>query len=86
MQSGMPYIAAVDSITDVGTIAEKNHFGRNCLWGDLDSFNQSLDFFVDNPRIIQEMGKNAYKFFLENYTVERSYRAIMRHIKRDDNV
>ena len=45
-----------------------------------------LIFFVDNPRIIQEMGKNAYKFFLENYTVERSYRAIMRHIKRDDNV
>lgn len=87
MQVGMPYIAAVDTSTDVGTIAEEHCFGLNCLWGDLDAFNAYVEYFATNLEHIANMGKRAKEYFLSHYTVEHSYEIIMKHFEnREDYV
>lgn len=86
MQAEMPYIAAVDSVTDVGTIAETNNFGMNCLWGDIEHFNYCVETLAESPTQICERGQTAKQYFLEHYTVEQSYQIIMQHFKRDKNV
>jgi len=74
-----PVLMAIDRNTDVGTIAEKNNYGFWVESGDLDRFNLKLDELIKNQALRKRMGENGYKFLLENYTVEHSYKTIMNH-------
>lgn len=75
-----PIIAATDPNTDVGTIAEKNGYGFACMSNDVEAFVNNVKHFVDAPEIIQTMGVKGYQFYLGNYTVDKTYNAIISHV------
>lgn len=80
MRAAIPYLACVDKVSDIGTIAEKNGFGLNCYSGEVESFTDAVDKVLDLYRrdkgILLRMGELANCFYLKNYTVEVSYRKI----------
>lgn len=80
MECKMPILAATDINTDVGKIIEENEFGFWAESGDINSFNGNLDKIVGNRDKIVEMGRKSYVFLMENYTVEESYKQIIKHL------
>ena len=75
----MPVLAATDTNTDIGKIAEANSYGFWCENGDLDKFNHYLNMYANSSILIHEMGNNGYRFLMENYTVTHTYNVIMSH-------
>jgi len=74
----MPIIAATDSNTDIGKIAEENGYGYWCESNDVKAFVACVDKMLASDR--KAMGKVGYKFLLENYQVKNTYNAIIRHL------
>ncbi len=72
-----PIIAATDPNCDTGTIAEANGYGFWCPSNSVEAFTKAVDKMLSSD--IRQMGENGYKFFLDNYTVEHTYGAIMQH-------
>lgn len=81
MENRLPVLAATDVHTDIGQIAEDNHYGFWCENGDLERFNLLLDYYVDNKSKITEMGNNGYEFLMQNYTAQRAYDIIVKHFE-----
>jgi glycosyltransferase involved in cell wall biosynthesis len=76
----LPVLAATDTSTDIGKIAEKNNYGFWCENGDLTRFNEFVEKYVKDQSIISKMGNNGFLFLKNNYTVEKSYEIIMNHL------
>lgn len=72
-----PIIACTDPNCDTGTIAEANGYGFWCPSNSVEAFTKAVDKMLASD--IRQMGKNGYKFFLENYTVQNTYDTIMKH-------
>lgn len=79
MEYKMPILIATDEVSDVGRIAELNNYGYFVISGNLEDFNDKLNLLVNNKPLINEMGENGYKFLLDNYTVDKSVKIIMKH-------
>lgn len=79
LSSSKPILAATDPVCDMGDLAEENGFGVKCLSNDVDSFSSAVNRIVSSDR--KKMGKNAWKFFCDNYTVEKSREIILSHYK-----
>jgi len=77
----LPVLAATDRNTDLGEILEKNHFGIWSESGDIQTINQNVRKLSSDPDLRSEMGKNGYRYFLNNYTVDHSYNIIMKHFE-----
>ena len=75
----MPVICATDPNTDIGRIAEENGYGFWCESQHEIDFTMLVDHFVNHPEIIPVMGEKGYRFLCENYTVQHTYDAIMKH-------
>ena len=75
----MPVICATDVNTDIGKIAEENGFGLWCESNSVEAFNSILDKLIQADR--KEMGEKGYKFLKDNYLVEHTYNAIVKHLK-----
>ena len=76
MQNSLPVICATDLVTDIGEIAVKNNFGYKCLTSDYEAFFECVVKLLDkNTRII--MGKNGFRFLINEYSVENSYNKII---------
>lgn len=73
-----PIIAATDSVSDIGSIAESNGYGYYCYSNDVKAFTQCVDKMLQSD--IAKMGDAGYQFYLKNYTVEHTYNAIMKHV------
>ena len=74
-----PIIAATDCNCDTGTIAEANGYGFYCPSNSVSAFVETVDRMLEAD--IKQMGENAYRFYLNNYTVAHTYGAIMSHFK-----
>ena len=74
-----PIIAVTDHNCDTGTIAEANGYGYYSPSNSVEKFVETVDKMLSSD--IKEMGENAYRFFLNNYTTEHTYNAIMKHVK-----
>lgn len=74
-----PIIACTDPNCDTGSIAEDNGYGFWCPSNSVEAFTKVVDKMLSSD--IKQMGENGYKFFLENYTVQNTYDAIMKHIR-----
>ena len=74
-----PIIAATDINTDVGTIAETNGYGFSCDSVDPANFTACVDIFVENQSLAKSMGEKGYKYLCDNYLVENTYNAIIKH-------
>ena len=72
-----PIIAATDPNCDTGSIAEQNGYGYRCPSNDVKEFTHSVDKMLKSDLV--QMGENGYRFYLNNYTVEHTYNAIMKH-------
>ena len=72
-----PIIAATDPNCDTGSIAEDNGYGFWCPSNDVAAFTQCVDKMLRSE--INQMGANGYQFFLDNYTIENTYNAIVKY-------
>lgn len=79
LENKMPVICATDPNTDMGRIAEENGYGYWCESNSVKAFTIILDKMIHSDRLA--MGEKGYDFFKENYLVENTYDAIMRHMK-----
>ena len=79
LENKMPVIAATDSTTDVGLIAQENGFGFRVMNGDLIAINERIKQLVENKNDIDIMGQKGYEFMTNNYSVDRSYDTIISH-------
>lgn len=77
MQAKLPVIVVADPITDMGSIAENNNFGWQCLSNDVNSFvvcvKNAMQINLD------EKGMNAWQFLRKNYTADLAYKIIIKH-------
>jgi glycosyltransferase involved in cell wall biosynthesis len=80
IENKMPVLAATDINTDIGKIITDNEFGFWVESGDLKGFNKKIEYFIKNPKIIDNKGKNAFNFLINNYTVDITYKKIIEKI------
>lgn len=73
-----PIIAVTDPNCDTGQLAEENGYGFYCPSNSVESFVKVIDKMLISD--IQQMGENGYRFFLDNYTVDHTYKAVIKHI------
>ena len=73
-----PIIAATDPNCDTGTLAEENRYGFYCPSNSIKAFVEAVDKMLASD--IKQLGENGYQFYLDNYTVDHTYRAIMQHL------
>lgn len=79
MEYKMPVLCATDPNTDMGRIAEENGYGYWCESNSVEAFTAILEKMIHADR--KAMGENGYQFLKENYLVENTYKAIMKHMK-----
>lgn len=72
-----PIIAATDLNCDTGSIAEANGYGYWCPSNDVRAFTECVDKMLKSDLVL--MGEKGYQFYLNNYTVDHTYNAIMKH-------
>ncbi len=73
----MPIIACTDPNSDVGTLAEENGYGYYCPSNDVEAFTLAVDKMLSSD--MKMMGEKGYEFLKQNYTVQHTYDAIMKH-------
>lgn len=72
-----PIIAATDPNCDTGSIAEQNGYGYWCPSNNVETFTKTVDKMLKS-NIIQ-MGEKGYQYYLDNYTVEHTFKQVMQH-------
>jgi glycosyltransferase involved in cell wall biosynthesis len=80
----LPVLAATDRNTDLGKVIMENKLGLWSESGDLDALNQNTCNLLKDSALRSEMGHNGFNYFVENYTVDRSYEIIMNHFRKTD--
>jgi len=74
-----PIIAVTDPNCDTGMLAEKNGYGFYCPSNSVFAFIKTVEKMLVSD--IHELGENGYQFCLDNYTVDHTYNAVMKHLK-----
>ena len=77
LENKMPVLCATDVNTDIGKIAEQNGYGYWCQSVRPEDFTALVDKMLNSDRTA--MGEKGYEFLKENYLVEHTYNAIMKH-------
>ena len=80
LKEKMPILACTDENTDLGRIVVENEFGLSSVSDNTVDFVKNVKKLTDKELRIK-LGKNGYKFLVDNYTVEESYKIIMRHFE-----
>ena len=80
LKEGIPVLVCTDKNTDIGRIAVDNDFGLSSVSDNVEDFVLNVSKLTDKALRLR-LGKNGYRYLLENYTVERSYEIIMGHFK-----
>lgn len=75
-----PIIAVTDPNCDTGILAEQNGYGFYSPSNSVEEFVKVVDKVLASD--IKQMGENGYQFFLNNYTTEHTYNAIVKHLKQ----
>lgn len=81
LENRMPVLMATDMNTDIGPIAEKNGYGLWTESGNLEAFMEMVEFVAEDREKLKLMGEKGYDYLKDNYTVERTYRIIMKHFQ-----
>lgn len=80
-----PVIAATDPNTDIGSIIEGGEFGFWCISGELEEFNNKLNYMITNKDVLEKMGINSRRYLENHYTVSIAREIIMNHFKIDQD-
>ena len=78
LKEGIPVLVCTDKNTDIGRIAVDNDFGLSSVSDNVEDFVLNVSKLTDKALRLR-LGKNGYRYLLENYTVEKSYEIIMGH-------
>ena len=81
LENRMSVLMATDMNTDIGPIAEKNGYGLWTESGNLETFMEMVEFVTEDREKLKLMGEKGYDYLKDNYTVERTYRIIMKHFQ-----
>ncbi len=73
-----PILACTDSNCDTGRLAEENGYGMWAPSSDVKAFTDVLNKMLKSD--LKAMGKKGFQFYLDNYTVQHTYDAIIRHL------
>ena len=79
LENKMPVLCATDVNTDIGRIAEENGYGFWCESVKPKDFVALVDKMLASD--MKAMGENGYEFLKNNYLVEHTYNAIMKHFE-----
>jgi glycosyltransferase involved in cell wall biosynthesis len=79
LECGIPVVLATDLNSDMGPIAQENGFGYWCQSNDVNAFTQCVNKMLESN--ISQMGEKGYRFLCENYLIDSTYSAIIRHLK-----
>ena len=79
LENKMPVVCATDVNTDIGNIAEENGYGYWCESMNPENFVALVEKMLQSD--IKQMGDKGYQFLRQNYLVEHTYQAIMRHFQ-----
>lgn len=77
LECKMPVICATDPNTDMGWIAQENGYGYWCESVKPEDFTALVDKMLASD--MKAMGEKGYQFLKQNYLVEHTYNAIMKH-------
>ncbi len=80
MQAGIPVLACTDTVSDIKAAIEEANCGLWCESNNAAAFDECVEQLC-NSLDCRELGKNGNRYLLENYTVDKSYNAIMRHFE-----
>ena len=75
----MPVICATDVNTDIGKIAEEHGYGYWCESVKTEHFTALVDKMLQSD--MKAMGETGFRFMTENYLVEHTYHAIIKHLQ-----
>lgn len=79
LENHKPVVVATDPNCDMGPIAQDNGFGYWCESNDVKAFTECVNKMLASD--IKAMGETGFKFLCENYLVENTYEAIMKHFE-----
>ncbi len=85
LENKIPVLAATDRSTDLKYLLEENKIGFWSEAGDIESISENINVISSNRDLRIKMGLNGYKYFIENYTVKKSYETIMKHFERNSS-
>lgn len=77
LENKMPIIAATDPNSDTGKIAEENGYGFWCESNSAQAFTECVNKMLVTD--IKTMGEKGYQYLCDNYLIDNSYNAIMKH-------
>lgn len=78
LRFSMPILVASDKNCDMGPIAEQDGYGYWCESSSVSDFIAIVNRMMEADRDI--MGKAAHVAFVEKYSIDRTYNAIMNHV------
>lgn len=81
MEYGMPILAATDSNTDIGRIAEKEGFGLWCESNDVEQFKQICQKYIDMSDERIRMGMTGRQYLETHYSAENVYEIVCGAVK-----
>lgn len=79
LENKMPVICATDKNTDIGKIAEENGYGYWCESVKPEDFTALVNKMLASDR--KAMGEKGFEFLKNNYLVEHTYNAIIKHLR-----
>ncbi len=82
MQAKLPVLAVTDRNTDIGKVITGAGFGWWCESDDNSKFTDVVSKALDEADRYSQMGKGAYKYAVDNYSVEKSYEIITASLER----
>lgn len=77
LENKMPVLCATDVNTDIGKIAEENGYGFWCESVKPEDFTALVDKMLASDS--KAMGERGYEFLMNNFLVENTYNAIIKH-------
>lgn len=79
LENHKPVVVATDPNCDMGPIAQENGFGYWCESNDVKAFTGCIEKMLTSD--IKAMGETGYNYLCQNYLVENTYNAIMKHFE-----
>lgn len=78
LENRLPIICATDVNCDMGRIAEENGYGYWCESKNPEDFVKLVEKMLLSDR--KAMGEKGYLFLKDNYLIEHTYQAIIKHV------
>ncbi len=84
MNFSIPVIAATDDVSDIDTLIQKANCGLWCSSADTAAFYAHAKTLLASPELRNTLGKNGYRYFEANLTVQNSVNLLEHYTKKEE--